>query len=179
MFFFDHFFLCYTYFVSCNGPCALKGKRHRKVHIIIRIHRYLDDWLILAKDNLACKAHTSVVCSLMASLSFIINQEKSSLSQTQSFKYLKMLFDTQAFTAQLMLARLQQLQDSVLHLRRVKTVSARQFAAVLGQMESLTPLLPLGHLRKYPLQGQFPPSVVSSHGRMGTMDFPGAVVCVH
>ena len=45
----------------------------------IRIHCYLDDWLILAQDNLACKAHTSVVCSLMASLGFVINQEKSSL----------------------------------------------------------------------------------------------------
>ena len=86
------------------------------MHIIIRIHRYLDDWLILAKDNLACKAHTSVVCSLMAFLGFVINQEKSSMSPMQSFEYLVMLFDTQVFTDRPMLAILQQLQDSVLHL---------------------------------------------------------------
>ena len=82
----------------------------------IRIHCYLDNWLILAQDNLACKAHTSVVCSLMAFLGFVINQEKSSMSPMQSFEYLVMLFDTQVFTDRPMLAILQQLQDSVLHL---------------------------------------------------------------
>ena len=63
----------------------------------IRIHCYLDDWLILAQDNLSCKAHTSVVCSLTASLGFVINQEKSSLSPTQSFEYLG-TFDTLVFS---------------------------------------------------------------------------------
>ena len=121
----------------------------------IRIHCYLDDWLILAQGNLSCKAHTSVVCSLTASLGFVINQEKSSLSLTQSFKYLGMLFDTQAFSIQPMLARLQRLQDSLLRLRGVKTASARQLVAVVGQMESLAPLLPLGCLHKRSLQRQF------------------------
>ena len=32
----DHFFSS-TYFVSCNGPCALKEKRHRKEHIVVII----------------------------------------------------------------------------------------------------------------------------------------------
>ena len=76
-----------------------------------------------------------------------------------------------------MSARLQRLQDSVLCLCRVKTVSARQLVAVLGQMNSLAPLLPLGHLDKRPLQ-KVSLSVVSSHGRMGTTDFPRPVVCV-
>ena len=30
-------FLFFTYFVSCNGPCAPKEKWHRKEHIIIFI----------------------------------------------------------------------------------------------------------------------------------------------
>ena len=34
-------FVCfYTYLVSCNGPCALKEKWHRKEHIIIIIIMY-------------------------------------------------------------------------------------------------------------------------------------------
>ena len=121
----------------------------------IRIHCYLDDWLILAQDNLACKALTLVVCSLMASLGFVINQKKNSLSPTQSFKYLGMLVDTRAFSVRPTLARLQRLRDSVLCLCGVKTALVRQFAAVLGQMESLAPLLPLGHLHKSPWQKQF------------------------
>ena len=121
----------------------------------VRIHCYLDDWLILAQDNVSCKIHSTEVCTLTNSLGFVINQEKSSLSPTQSFEYLGMLFDTQAFTVQPTLARRQRLQDSVLRLRGAKAATARQLAAVLGQMESLAPLLPLGRLHKRPLQRHF------------------------
>ena len=34
---FFYFFIFFTYFVSCNGPCALKEIWHRKEHIIIII----------------------------------------------------------------------------------------------------------------------------------------------
>ena len=97
----------------------------------------------------------SVVCLLKASLGFVTNQEKSSLPLTQSFEYLGMLFTTQAFSVWPTLERLQRLQDSLLRLRGVKTASARQLVAVVGQMESLAPLLPLGYLHVRPLQRQF------------------------
>ena len=121
----------------------------------VRIHCYLDDWLILAQDNVSCKVHTTEVCALTNSLGFVINQEKSSLSPTQSFEYLGMFFDTQAFTVQPTLARRQRLQDSVLRLRGAKAATVRQLAAGLGQVESLAPLLPLGRLYKRPLQRHF------------------------
>ena len=44
----------FTYFVSCNGPCALKEKWHRKEHIIIIIFisdavSLMDSWALMSK----------------------------------------------------------------------------------------------------------------------------------
>ena len=46
------FFFFPTYFVSCNGPCAPKEKRHRKEHIIIIII-IIKNELALSQDRLA------------------------------------------------------------------------------------------------------------------------------
>ena len=118
----------------------------------IRIRMYLDDWLILAQSKEVCANHTQYVVQLIQTLGFRLNWKKSSLLPTQRFTYLGMSFDTltfKVFPTEERLGRLASLLDSLLN---SSTASARKLYALLGQMESLAPILPLGHLHKRQLQ---------------------------
>ena len=118
----------------------------------IRIRMYLDDWLILAQSKEECARHTQEVIHLTQSLGFQLNWEKSALLPAQRFTYLGMFFDTLKFTVaptEERLGRLASLLDSLLS---HPVASARRLHALLGQMESLAPILPLGHLHKRKLQ---------------------------
>ena len=50
----------------------------------IRLHQYLDDWLIRAQSQV----NTQILVDLTPSLGWIINQEKSELKPTQVFSFL-------------------------------------------------------------------------------------------
>ena len=118
----------------------------------IRINMYLDDWLILAQTKEECARHTQEVLSITQSLGFRLNWKKSSLLPTQRFTYLGMLFDTQSFLVAPTEERLTRLASLLSSLLSSESASARRLYALLGQMESLAPLLPLGHLHKRSLQ---------------------------
>ena len=62
----------------------------------IRLHVYLDDWLLLAQTEARCLSHSEFVLNLCSNLGFILNDEKSDLIPSQSFLYLGMCFDTDA-----------------------------------------------------------------------------------
>ena len=62
----------------------------------IRLHVYLDDWLLLAQSEARCRGHLEFVLNLCSNLGFILNDEKSDLIPSQSFLYLGMCFDTDA-----------------------------------------------------------------------------------
>ena len=53
----------------------------------IRIHQYLDDWLIRAQSPEESSHNTKVVVDLIESLGWIINQVKSELIPTQVFSF--------------------------------------------------------------------------------------------
>ena len=52
----------------------------------IRLHQYLDDWLIRPSQEEA-QVNTQTVVDLTQSLGWIINQEKSELKPTQVFSF--------------------------------------------------------------------------------------------
>ena len=118
----------------------------------IRLHTYLDDWLILASREATCRSHMSFLRNLASKLGFVIHEEKSDFSPSQEFVYLGMLFKTVPHTVQPSQARISSLVDLIKSTQSKHLVPARQLAAVLGKMESLAPLLPLGRLHKRPLQ---------------------------
>ena len=120
----------------------------------IRIRMYLDDWMTLAQSSKTCSDHTHQVVTTASELGFSPHLEKSSLTPSQTFTFLGMLFNTQTFTVsptEDRIGRFVSLRDSLLH-REV--ASARLLHSLLGQMESLAPLLPLGHLHKREFQRQ-------------------------
>ena len=53
----------------------------------IRIHQYLDDWLIRAQSPEESSHNTKVVVDLTESLGWMINQVKSELIPTQVFSF--------------------------------------------------------------------------------------------
>ena len=53
----------------------------------IRLHQYLDDWLIRAQSQEEAQINTQTVADLTQSLGWIINQEKSELKPTQVFSF--------------------------------------------------------------------------------------------
>ena len=53
----------------------------------IRLHQYLDDWLIRAQSQRKAQVNTQTVVDLTQSLGWIINQEKSELKPTQVFSF--------------------------------------------------------------------------------------------
>ena len=51
----------------------------------LRIHQYLDDWLIRSQSQEEAQVNIQAVVDLTQSLGWIINQEKSELKPTQVF----------------------------------------------------------------------------------------------
>ena len=118
----------------------------------IRVRMYLDDWLVLSQSRETCLVHTLEVRQLAESLGFTLNLEKSDLNPAQSFVYLGMIIDTQSMTVRPGDKRLRHLALQLAQLRSQVHASARQLFSLLGSMESLAALVPLGRLFKRPLQ---------------------------
>ena len=53
----------------------------------IRLHQYLDNWLIRAQSQIEAQMNTQAVVDLTQSVGRIINQEKSELKPTQVFSF--------------------------------------------------------------------------------------------
>ena len=53
----------------------------------LRLHQYLDDWLIRSQSQEEAQVNTQAVVDLTQSLGWIINQEKSELKPTQVFSF--------------------------------------------------------------------------------------------
>ena len=118
----------------------------------IRVHAYLDDWLLLAASSQTCSLHARVLVDRSMELGFIPNWDKCDLSPSQSFVYLGMAFSTVDMLVRPAPKRLDKLQETLASLLPRPVASARELSALLGQMESLAPLVPCGRLFKRPLQ---------------------------
>ena len=59
----------------------------------IRIHQYLDDWLVRARSHQICLQHTRTLTSLCQELGWLVNREKSELEPKQVFDFVGYQFD--------------------------------------------------------------------------------------
>ena len=59
----------------------------------IRIHQYLDDWLVRASSHETCLQHTQTLVVLCQDLGWLVNKEKSELVPTQVFNFVGYQFD--------------------------------------------------------------------------------------
>ena len=118
----------------------------------IRLRMYLDDWLVLGSSQEICSQHLQTVMSAARSLGFELNLAKSDLHPSQQFEFLGMQIDTVTMMVRPASRRLERLHRQLTDLRHRPNASARQLTSLLGSMESLAALVPLGRLHKRPFQ---------------------------
>ena len=63
------------------------------IHKGIRIHQYLDDWLVRAKSHQICLQHTQDLVKMCQKLGWLVNLEKSELESKQVFNFVGYQFD--------------------------------------------------------------------------------------
>ncbi|XP_070173808.1 uncharacterized protein [Littorina saxatilis] len=135
--------------------CALVRSRG------VRLRAYLDDWLILSQSQVGCEQDTQSVLREANMFGFSINRSKSELTPCQTFTYLGMSFDTVAWTVQPSQKRVDKLQACIRSTLPLPRASLRTLASILGQMESMALLVPLGRVHKRPFQLALKPFVDS------------------
>ena len=59
----------------------------------IKIHQYLDDWLVTARSHHTCLQHTQTLAALCRELGWLVNREKSELDPKQVFNFVGYQFD--------------------------------------------------------------------------------------
>ena len=59
----------------------------------IRIHQYLDDWLVRARSHQICLQHTQTLVALCQELGWLVNKDKPELEPKQVFNFLGYQFD--------------------------------------------------------------------------------------
>ena len=122
----------------------------------IRLHRYLDDWLIVAESRQEIESARDWTIQLAEHLGLLINWEKSDLIPTQKIVYLGIQIDTiqgRAFPSE---PRVQKLIELILLFRESDSLPAWEWLRLLGHLVSLEKLVPWGrsHLRSIQYQLQ-------------------------
>ena len=82
----------------------------------IRIHQYLDDWLVTATSHQVCLQHTQVLVKMCQDLGWLVNIEKSELEPKQIFNFVGYQFDLESGRVRPTPDRWQSLQEKILEI---------------------------------------------------------------
>ena len=102
----------------------------------IRLHQYLDNWLIRSHSQEEAQVNTQTVVDLTQSLGWIINQEKSELKPTQVFSFLGLRIPDSALVKHTQ-ERWLKLQDLILQLKSKHVLTARCLMSLIGLLASM------------------------------------------
>ena len=83
------------------------------IHRVIRIHQYLDDWLVRAKSLQTCLRHTQMLVKICQDLGWLVNLEKSELEPKQIFNFVGYQFDLRSGRVRPTPDRWQSLQEKI------------------------------------------------------------------
>ena len=112
----------------------------------VRLHRYLDNWLVLAESE-DCLRARDMVLDLCLQLGMLVNPLKSDLVPSQCRVYLGMRIDMslyRAFPSEDRVARFRRVVESFTAL---SDPPAELWLRLLGHLSSLEKLMPGGRLR--------------------------------
>ena len=118
----------------------------------IRIHQYLDDWLLRANTSHQCRAQTKELIQVVQDLGFVINFEKSELEPTQKIDFLGYNFDLiqgKVFPTE---KKLKILEKAVQDMEVVSQTTPRLLMSLIGVLASLEKTIPMGRLHMHPFQ---------------------------
>ena len=118
----------------------------------LRIHQYLDDWLIRSQSQEEAQVNTQAVVELTQSLGWIINQEKSELKPTQLFSFVGYEYHLDSALVKPTQERWLKLQDLILQLKSKRVLTARCLMSLIGLLASTEKMVPEGRLHMRPFQ---------------------------
>ncbi|XP_071160985.1 uncharacterized protein [Mytilus edulis] len=118
----------------------------------IQIHSYLDDSLLKEFCPINLRVQTDLVINCFLSLGFLISWKKSEIIPSQDFVFLGEHFLTSVGLVLPPEEKFTKLCQKIHLFLTVQSVTARQFLQLLGLLNSLADVIPLGRLHIRPLQ---------------------------
>ena len=130
----------------------IKEVKHMAICRGLRLHQYLDDWLIRSQSRDEAQVNTQAVVDLTQSLGWIINQEKSELKPTQVFSFVGYEYHLDSALVKPTQERWLKLQDLILRLKSKHVLTARCLMSLIGLLASMEKMVPEGRLHMRPFQ---------------------------
>ena len=121
------------------------------IHKGIRIHQYLDDWLVRARSHQACLQHTQDLVNICQSLGWLVNLEKSKLEPKQVFDFVGYHFDLRAGGVRPTPEQWQNLQDKISEILSLPACPVQQFMSLIGLLTATEKQVHLGRLHMRPI----------------------------
>ena len=121
-------------------------------HKGIRIHQYLDDWLVRATSHQVCLQHTQDLVKMCRELGWLVNLEKSELDPKQTFDFVGYQFDLKAGRVRPTPDWWQSLKDKILEMLSLPACPVRQFMSLIGLLTATEKQVHLGRLHMRPIQ---------------------------
>ena len=102
------------------------------IHKGIRIHQYLDDWLVRARSHHVCLQHTQDLVRKCQDLGWLVNLDKSELEPKQFFDFVGYQFNLWSGRVRPTPDRMQSLQTKIQTLLSIPACSVLQFMSLIG-----------------------------------------------
>ena len=112
----------------------------------IRIHQYLDDWLVRASTHHTCLQHTQTLVTLSQELGLLVNKEKSELVPKQVFNFVGYQFDLKEGKVRPTEERWQALTHKIRSILSDPLCPVRQFMSLIGLLTATEKQVHLGRL---------------------------------
>ena len=118
------------------------------IHRGIRIHQYLDYWLVRATSHQACLQHTQNLVEICQKLGLLVNLDKSELDPKQIFDFVGYQFDLKAGRVRPTPDQWQSLQNKILEILSLPACLVRQFMSLIGLLTATEKQVHLGRLHE-------------------------------
>ena len=118
----------------------------------IRIHQYLDDWLLRTPSQATCLHHTRILLALCQELGWLVNMQKSELVPQQVFNFVGYQFDLLTGRVLPTEERWSTLKQKILFIRNRDSCTVRQFMSLIGLLTATEKQAWAGRLHMRPIQ---------------------------
>ena len=118
----------------------------------IRIHQYLEDWLIQAPTRESCHQGTQSLLALCQDLGWVVNLQKSELEPKQFFEFVGYQYDLLHRLVRPTQNRWESILQKVSFLLSNPTCRVRKFMSLIGLLTATEKQVPLGRLHMRPIQ---------------------------
>ena len=118
----------------------------------VRVHQYLDDWLLRANTRHQCQLQTKELIQTIQELGFVMNFEETELERTQRINFLGYHFDLvqgKVFPTE---KKLKMLEKSIQDMGFSSQTTPRLLMSQKGVLASLEKILPMDRLHMCPFQ---------------------------